>query len=520
MARKSGIPICDYSVFSEEFVRALLLNPNYGETFWSFKYALRIVYKRAVMPPLGLLTVAALLPKEWEKRLVDLNARKLKDSDLHWAEIVFISAYQVQEPSAREVIRRCRSAGLKIVAGGPLFLLDHDDFPEVDHFVLREAEITLPEFLEDLAAGKNRRIYTTEQWAEVEKSPIPLWEIVARNDYFMLNLQFSRGCPHQCEFCGIAFLDGRRLRTKNKDQILAELEQFHAAGWRQQVMFVDDNFIGHRKRLKQEILPAMIAWMRGKKYPFTFLTQASLDLADDQELMDLMVQAGFTIVFVGIESTHDASLKECSKNQNRNRDLLASVQKIQKSGLQVQGGFVVGFDNDPCDIFEKQEAFVQASGIATAMMNLLKPVPGTRLFERLEKEGRLRPHSFQGDYTAGVVNFVPKTMTAGDLLEKFKTMIAKLYSPAAYYARLKTFFKNYSHLTPAGNPPLQWMTLVSFFRAILVLGIFNRGRIYDWRFLTWCLVKYPRRFKLAMTLIVFGWNYRKYYEKEYGLRIR
>jgi len=501
-------------------LRALLINPNYGETFWSFKYALKVVYRRAVMPPLGLLTMAALLPESWEKRLVDMNARPLRDADLAWAEIVFISSYQIQEASARDVIRRCRRRGLKIVAGGPLYLMEHASFPEVDHFVLREAEITLPQFLADLAAGRPRRIYNTDRWADLESSPLPLWRAANLDDYFMLNIQFSRGCPHQCEFCGIAYLDGRMSRTKSARQILAELDFFRQAGWRQQVMFVDDNLIGHRRRLKQEILPAMTAWMRRHRYPFTFLTQTSLDVADDQELLELLVQAGFTTLFIGIESIHDETLKECAKNQNRNRDMLASVHRIQRSGLQVQGGFLVGFDNDPRDVFEQQAAFVQESGIATAMMNILKPMPGTRLFERLGKEGRLKARSFQGEFTAGVVDFVPKTMSAQELSEGFRAMVARLYAPSAYHARLRKFFESYDHRTPAPGPPVQGITILSLFTALFVLGVLDRGRFHNLRFLLGCLRKRPKCFRLALTLAVYGRNYRKHYEQTFGMEIR
>jgi radical SAM superfamily enzyme YgiQ (UPF0313 family) len=500
-------------------VKALLINPNYGETFWSFKYALKIVGKRAVMPPLGLLTMAALLPAAWEKRLADLNARPLPESDLAWADIVFITSYQIQEASAREIIARCRRAGLKIVAGGPLYLMEHQTFPEVDHFVLREAELTLPLFLKDLAAGKAKRLYTTDQWADLEKSPVPLWPAARLDDYFMLNVQFSRGCPHHCEFCGITFLDGRLLRTKNAGQILAELEVFYRAGWRYQVMFVDDNFIGHRQRLKREILPALAAWMKEKKYPFNFLTQASLDIADDQDLMDKMVLAGFDTVFIGVESLNDGSLEECGKSQNRNRDMFASVKRIQASGLQVQGGFLVGFDQDPPEVFRQQAEFVQATGIATAMMNMLKPMPGTRFFERLKKEGRLRTRSFQGEFTAGVLEYVPKTMTPEELVKGFRDMVAWLYAPARYFARLKNFLAHYRQRSPAGPPPVRLSSLVTTLRVFTVLGILARERRTNWKFFLWCLVNHPRRLRLAVTLAVFGYNYRRHYEEIFGRRV-
>ena len=352
-------------------VKALLIYPEFPDTFWSFRYALKFIHRKASSPPLGLLTIAAMLPEAWEKRLVDMNVKRLDDEDIRWADLVFVSAMSVQKESLKEVIRRCKTAGVRIVAGGPLFTTEYEAFGEVDHLVLNEAEITLPRFLEDLEKGEAGHFYTTDQWADIRKTPIPRWGLMHMKHYASINIQYSRGCPFNCEFCDITLLCGRTPRTKNKDQIIRELESVYASGFRGQVFFVDDNFIGNKKKLKEEVLPAIIEWMERKKYPFAFNTQASIELSDHKDLMEMMVRAGFDVVFIGIETPHEESLAECSKFQNRNRDLLASVRKIQKAGLEVQGGFIVGFDNDPPTIFDTQIRFIQKSGVVTAMVGVL-----------------------------------------------------------------------------------------------------------------------------------------------------
>ncbi|HEY6871952.1 MAG TPA: radical SAM protein, partial [Geobacteraceae bacterium] len=370
-------------------MKILLVYPHYPDTFWSFRHALKFIGRKASFPPLGLLTVAAMLPGEWEKRLVDMNVRALSDEDLAWADCVFISAMTIQRQSAREVIARCRRLGVKTVAGGPLFTACHEDFPDVDHMVLNEAELTLPPFLDDLLRGEPRHLYTDERRADLRETPIPLWDLADVRQYAAMNIQYSRGCPFDCEFCDITGLFGRTPRTKELTQLIAELESLYARGWRGAIFFVDDNFIGDRKKLKREVLPAMIDWMERKGRPFYFYTEASIDLADDGHLMELMVRAGFEEVFVGIETPHEDGLAESGKVQNRNRDLLASVRRLQQAGLQVHGGFIVGFDSDPPSIFERQIRFIQESGIVTAMVGVLSVLRGTKLYQRLSREGRL-----------------------------------------------------------------------------------------------------------------------------------
>ena len=387
-------------------MKILLVYPEFPDTFWSFKHALKFVQKKAGAPPLGLLTVAAMLPAEWEKRLVDLNVTNLTDEDLAWADYVFISAMIVQRESARAVIKRCKTAGVKVVAGGPLFTMEHEQFPDVDHFVLNEAEETLAPFLRDLEQGQARRVYTSTEFPDIHQTPVPLWQLANLKHYDTISIQFSRGCPFNCDFCNVTALLGHRPRTKTAAQIIAELDSLYALGWRKSIFFVDDNFIGNKKQIKSEVLPALIEWRKGKT-GMPFSTEASINLADDPELLRLMVQAGFDTVFVGIETPNEDSLAECSKNQNKGRDLVESVKQLQRAGLQVQGGFIVGFDNDSPSIFQQQIDFIQKSGIVTAMVGLLQAPLGTRLYERMQKEGRL-VNEFSGDNVDGSTNIIPR----------------------------------------------------------------------------------------------------------------
>ncbi|MCX8126656.1 MAG: B12-binding domain-containing radical SAM protein, partial [Dehalococcoidia bacterium] len=359
-------------------MKALLVYPACPDTFWSFRHALKFVAKKASFPPLGLLTVAAMLPTQWEKKLVDMNVEHLTDHDLKWADFVFISAMIVQRESAREVIARARESGAKVVVGGPLFTTSYQEFSNVDHFVLGEAEATLPQFLADLNAGCARQLYYSQERPDLGKTPVPQWSLIRRpKSYSSMAIQYSRGCPFNCEFCDIVVLNGRKPRTKSRDQMLAELEALYNFGWRGGVFIVDDNFIGNKDKVKTEILPAILNWSREKRYPFAFSTEASINLADDEELIQLMVDAGFNTVFIGIETPHEASLAECGKSHNQKRDLLASIRKIQSLGLEVQGGFIVGFDHDPITIFKNQINFIQKSGIVTAMVGLLQALPET-----------------------------------------------------------------------------------------------------------------------------------------------
>jgi len=488
-------------------LKILLVYPQYPDTFWSFKHALRIISKKAAYPPLGLLTVAAMLPNEWEKKLVDMNVTNLMDKDIQWADYVFISAMVVQQDSVKEVIAKCKKFGTKIVAGGPLFTTGtEEEFDGVDHFVLNEAEITLPPFLQDLEKGCARHIYTSEQRPDISQTPIPVWSLINPKKYSSMSLQYSRGCPFNCEFCDIVILNGHKPRTKVKEQVVAELEALYRRGWRGGVFIVDDNFIGNKRKLKEETLPSIIKWAKERKYPFVLNTEASINLADDEELMRLMVKAGFSTVFVGIETPNEESLVECNKSQNINRDLVASVKKVQNYGLEVQGGFIVGFDSDPLSIFKSQINFIQKSGIVTAMVGLLNAPRGTRLYQRLKQENRLLK-GFSGDNTDCSINFIPK-MNYETLINGYKHILNTIYSPKQYYERVKILLREYK---PQGvrKGKLYFYHIEAFIKSIWILGIREKGRRYYWKLFVSTLLKRPRSFPLSISLAVYGHHFRK-----------
>ncbi|MFA6598196.1 MAG: B12-binding domain-containing radical SAM protein [Ignavibacteriaceae bacterium] len=484
----------------------LMVYPLYPDTFWSFKHALKFVSKKASFPPLGLLTVAAMLPEDWCKKLIDMNAKKLTDDDILWADFVFISAMSIQSESTGEVIRRCKKLNAKIVAGGPLFTSHPDQYKDIDHLILNEAEITLPQFLSDLHEGRPKKKYTSEEWAEITTTPLPLWDLVSMNNYTSMNVQYSRGCPFDCDFCNITVLYGRKPRTKAKEQMIAELDAIYVTGWRGAVFFVDDNFIGNKAKLKKEILPAIIEWNEKRKNPFSFSTEASINLADDAELMRLMVKAGFDAVFIGIESPNEESLIECNKIQNRNRDMISSVKIIQDAGMEVQGGFIVGFDNDPPSIFDKLTNFIQESGIVTAMVGLLNAPQGTKLQKRLLNEGRML-NNFTGNNTDFSINFIPH-MDTGELLDGYKKIVNTIYSPKYFYERVMLFLKDFE---PKGQKVfhLDPNYIVALFKSMFKLGLIGEERLYYWKLFFWSLFRKPQLFSLAIQFTIYGFHFRK-----------
>jgi radical SAM superfamily enzyme YgiQ (UPF0313 family) len=490
-------------------MKVLLVCPEYPDTFWSFKHALRFVSKGAGQPPLGLLTVASMLPAEWEKRLVDLNLDPLTPEDLRWADYVFLGGMAVQADSARRVIERCNQAGTKVVAGGPLFTARHPEFPGVDHFVLNEAEITLPRFLEDLRQGRARHMYTTTEWADLTTTPLTMWSLVDPRKYATMNIQYSRGCPYDCEFCDVTVLFGHLPRTKSADQVIAEMEAVHRTGWRGHLFFVDDNFIGNKVKLKGEVLPRIIRWMEEHGHPFSLGTEASLNLSDDPVLMDLMARAGFEEVFVGIESPNVESLEECKKTPNRNRDLLASVRTLQKAGLQVQAGFIVGFDSDPPAIFDRLIQFVEQSGIVVAMVGLLNAPVRSRLHVRLGRENRLL-HVFSGDNTDFTMNFVPR-MDTTTLMDGYRRVVSTLYAPEAYYRRVRDFLETHR---PAGQhrAPIEPGHVLALLRAMVLLGVVGKGRLDYWKLVLWSLARRPRQFSTTITLAIYGFHFRRIFD--------
>jgi radical SAM superfamily enzyme YgiQ (UPF0313 family) len=481
-----------------------MIYPKYPDTFWSFKYALRFIRKKAALPPLGLLTIGAMLPEEWPVKLVDLNVSKLTDEDLAWAELVFVSAMAVQRESAHEVIGRCKSKGLRIAAGGPLFISEYDQFNDVDYFILNEAELTLPLFLSDIEKGKAKRVYKHSGFCDIRKTPSPKWELIELNHYASVGIQFSRGCPFNCEFCNVTALFGHRPRIKEAKQIIAELDSLYNLGWRGPLFFVDDNFIGNKGYLKNHLLPALVQWREGKKgVPFS--TETSVNLSDDETLMRMMVEAGFDAVFIGIETPDENSLAECNKQQNKNRDLVESVKRMQRAGLQVQGGFIVGFDSDTPSIFQRQIEFIQKSGIVTAMVGLLNAPPGTKLYERMRREGRLTG-SITGNNLDSTTNILPK-MGLDVLREGYKSIMHHIYSPEHYYKRAKSFLREYK--SPKFKTPLDFQRFLGVFRSTIRLGVLGRERYQYWKILTWTLFHRPRLITVAITLAIYGYHFRK-----------
>jgi len=418
-------------------LKILLINPEVPNTFWSLKSALKFISKKAMLPPLGLLTVAAMLPDSCQCKLIDMNTTRLRDRHLLWADMVFLTGMAIQKKSVDQVIHRCKKLSVKIAAGGPLFTAFPEAFSDVDHLVVNEAEITLPSFLKDMESGCPKRYYTTHEKPDLKSTPIPQWDMINMKKYALMGIQYSRGCPFNCDFCDVTRLFGHAVRTKTTRQIIDELQSLYVHNWRGDVFFVDDNFIGKRQQLKTELLPAIIEWMEKRKHPFAFNTQVSIDMVDDPELMALMAKAGFDCVFIGIESPNESSLTECNKKQNTGRDIVAAIKKIQHFGMQVQGGFIVGFDNDKPGVFDKMINLIQDSGVVTAMVGLLNAPRGTKLYKKLMSENRLTK-SLTGDNMDCTMNFIPR-MDIHELISGYQKVLNTIYSQKYFCKRIKTF---------------------------------------------------------------------------------
>jgi radical SAM superfamily enzyme YgiQ (UPF0313 family) len=484
-------------------MKILLVYPQYPDTFWSFKHSLSFVRKKALLPPLGLLTVASMFPESWEKKLIDLNIEELKDQDLLWADYVCISAMITQKESVKQIAKRCKNLGVKTVAGGPLFCNLYHEFPEIDYFTLDEGELTLTEFLEDIKKGTPKKIYRSEIKPDLSLTPIPMWSLVKQKTYMRMPIQYSRGCPYDCEFCDVVRLNGKVPRTKCPEQIIKELDALYESGWNGPIFFVDDNFIGNKIESKK-LLRKLAEWRKERNIKSTFMTEASLNISDDEELMALMTEAGFNSLFIGLETPSEASLAECGKFQNKNRNVIDSVLTLYRNGFEVSAGFIVGFDNDDTGIFKRQIEFIQKTGVVIAMIGLLQALPGTRLYERLKKENRLLLNS-SGNNTDFSINFVPK-IDVDILVNGYKNIISTVYSKKEYYARVMTFIKNYNHFV---DEAFNFDSLFAFCKSIIFMGIFDASRFYYWKGFFTSLFKYPRGFTKFISMSIYYAHFKK-----------
>ena len=495
-------------------LKILLVYPEVPQTFWSLTHALKFMGKRAYSPPLGLLTVAAMLPPEFERRLRDLNVEPLREDDLAWADYVFLSAMNIQQESSRKIIDRCKRAGVKVVAGGPLFTSEPEQFSDVDHLVLNEAELTLPGFLTDLANGEGKPVYSSDEYAEMGDSPLPAYQLLGTKYYGAMSVQFSRGCPYHCDFCDVTTLFGRRPRLKTAVQVIAELDNIYRVGWRGKIYFVDDNLMADRPYLKDELLPAIIQWKRGKR-GISFHTQITMNLADDQKLMDLMYEAGFDWVFIGIETPDEGSLAECNKRQNLHRDLPEQIRRLQQNGLQVQGGFIIGFDHDPPDIFRRQYELIQNSGIAMAMVGLLQAPIGSELYKRLKSEGRILG-KVSGDNVVDDTNIVTR-MDRETLRTSYRALVNTLYEPRNYYDRVRILLAEFKE--PKEKPALTGEGVLAVVRCFFWLGLIRRGRTHFWRVYLWTCLNKRDSIQNFIGLAILGYHFCKIHE-DMGARSR
>lgn len=487
-------------------MKVLLINPEFPDTYWSFRHALPFEGKRCAFPPLGLMTVSALLPKSWEKRLVDLNVRRLKASDIEWADIVFATAMLVQEDSLREVVSRCKARGKRVVLGGPYVTTTIKDLPEADHIFLGEAETTLPQFVIDLERGEAKRTYKAVERPPLSATPLADFHLADLKRYSAMSVQYSRGCPFQCEFCDIIEIYGRVPRTKSNAQLLSELDALRDLGWRGTVFIVDDNFIGNKKNVRA-LLPELADWQKRNGYPFSLLTEASANLADDEELLDNMRTAGFRRVFVGIETPDAESLKEAQKSQNRG-NLLDAVKRIQSYGMEVMAGFIVGFDNDPEDIFDRQINFIRESAIPLAMVGLLNALPETQLWKRLEREGRLLGTDASGNNTVCTLNF-KTVMDPARLIAGYQSIMRTIYSPREYYQRALDSMKRTQQTETEPQHYNLISSIASLTRIGLKLGVLDRERREFWRFLMQAVTKHHSQLAESLRLAAMGYHFRK-----------
>jgi len=486
-------------------MKVLLINPEFPDTYWSFRHALPLEGKRCAFPPLGLMTVSRLLPDSWERRLVDLNVRRLRSSDIEWSDMVMVTAMLVQKESLKRIVRLCKAKGKRVVVGGPYVSTTLEALPEADHIFLGEAETTVPQFVADLARGMAKQTYQATEKPPLSITPVADFQLADMKHYSAMSVQYSRGCPFNCEFCDIIEIYGRVPRTKSNQQMLAEFDALHDLGWRGTVFIVDDNFIGNKKNVRR-LLPDLADWQKRHGYPFTLITEASVNLAEDEPLLANMRSAGFRRVFLGIETPVEESLHEAQKTQNRG-NLLDSVKKIQSYGMEVMAGFIVGFDNDPEDIFERQIKFIRESAIPLAMVGLLTALPDTQLWRRLKKEGRLLGES-TGNNTNCDLNFVPR-MDPARLIAGYQSIMRTIYESSEYYQRTLDSLTRTSQNGSESNPLGIFSGAAAFMRIALKLGLLDRERKEFWYYFARAVLKHRDRLAEFLRLAAMGYHFRK-----------
>ncbi len=478
--------------------RTLLAYPAIPDTYWSLTGFLPFLGKKAMVPPLGLASVAALLPENFTCRLVDLNIEDLTDEDLRWADLVFLSAMVIQKESFDEIVSRAKEFGCRIVAGGPYPTSSYQKIDGVDHFVLNEAEITLPRFIDDLERGEAHPLYTSSEKPSLDIVPIPRFDLIKVQNYLTMAIQFSRGCPFNCEFCDIIEMFGRKPRLKSPDQLLMEIEAVQRTGFRGSIFLVDDNFIGHKRKVK-DLLRAIIQWQKDRGYPFQFYTEASVDLAGDEEMMQLMQDAGFDFVFLGLETPNEESLKATGKDHNLKIDLVEAVDRIQRHGMAVAGGFILGFDTDDETIFDRMIEFVERSSIPMAMIGLLAAMPNTQLYRRLEKEGRLL-EDWSGSNTHNLeANFIT-TLPHEVLAEGYKRVLRTLYRPRSYFDRSLRFLKKLP--TKKVSPPPYSIPHMGFI--LFISLIWQSLSFYGLEYLRYLFLGMRHRLSMLPDLIAYS----------------
>ena len=490
-------------------LKALLVYPEHPPTYWGANYALEMVGIKAAFPPLGLLTIAAMFPPEYDLRVVDMNVAPLEDSDLEWADMVFTSTMIVQRVSLNTVIERCNRAGVPVIAGGPHPTTFHDEIPGVDHFVLDEAEEVFPGFLRDLENGTAKTIYREPRKPDVTLTPVPRFDLVDLDNYYSMGLQFSRGCPFDCEFCDITKLYGRVPRTKSPAQMVTEFDSLRQLGWKGPLFLVDDNFIGN-KREAMKLLPVIAEWQAAHGYPFSLSTEASVNLAHMDELMDAMVEAGFDTVFLGIETPNPKALIKTKKPQNTSRKeenfLFKAVRKIQHKGMQVQGGFILGLDSDDEGVFDAQIEFIQQAGIPVAPIYLLTALRGTDMYERLRAENRLLDKEIGTN--AMTLNFKPE-LDPGTLIDGYRRVTATLYDPTLenYFQRCLALFEHLKAV-PHLRKPLGGNAVVV--AAMRVRRQLSKNQIPAFsRFIAQVSRDHPRMLTLALRLAALGYHFER-----------